>query len=189
MLQVRVQKFETNSSSSHSLVLGNDDILSKSFSKDVLRTGVLALSVENTDFQDWCRYYRPENIVKYIIGSYADVVYIEGFDWGGEEIDMMPFLAEEFSQIGKLAEYVRSEYGVEITLICKPRDIELISTYDSLNFDRILDHRKNMQCLFGSEFSYIETNPENSFRDDWIDTDVGRAMSYSEKRMPQERGR
>jgi hypothetical protein len=171
------------------LVLGSDDILTKSFSQEVLRTGILGLSVENTDFQDWCRYYRPESIVKYIIGSYADVFYIEGFDWSGEKTDMIPHLVKGFPQIAKLADYVRAEHGVEITLVCKPRDIELINTYDSLNFDKILDHRKSMRCLFGSEFSYVETNPENSFRDDWIDTDMGRAMSYSEKRMPQERGR
>jgi hypothetical protein len=189
MLQVRDKSFETNSSSSHSLVLGRDDILTKSFSQDVLRAGLLEISVNNTDFQEWFRYYRPENIVKYIIGSYADVFYIEDFDWDGDEVDMIPYLVKGFPQIGKLVEFVKSEYGLEIKLECEPRDIELLKTYDSLNFDKILDHRKIMRCLFGSEFSYVETNPENSFRTDWIDTDMGRAMSYSEKRMPQERGR
>jgi hypothetical protein len=189
MLQVREEMFETNSSSSHSLALGSDDILTKTFSPEVLRSGTLNLAVENTDFQDWFRYYRPENIVKYIIGSYVDVFYIEGLDWDSDKLDMMPHLVKGIPQIGKLVDFVKAEYGVEIRLECKPREIELLDTCDNLNFDKILDHRKSMHCLFGSEFSYIETNPENSFRDDWIDTDMGRTMPYKEKRMPQEMGR
>ncbi|TLX16430.1 hypothetical protein [Rhizobium sp. MHM7A] len=189
MLQIRDGAFESNSSSSHSLVLGRDDILTKSFSQEVLRAGVLELSIGNTDFQDWFRYYRPESIVKYIIGSYVDVFYIEGLNWDDDEINMIPHLVKGIPQIGKLAEFVKSEYGVEIRLECKPRDVELLETYDSLSFDKILDHRKSLRSLFGSEFSYIETNPENSLHDDWINTDMGRAMSYSEKRMPQERTR
>lgn len=188
MLKIRDKCFESNSSSSHSLVLGKDDILTKTFSQQVLRTGILELTVENTDFQDWFRYYRPENIVKYIIGSYADgIFYIEDFDWDGDEVDMIPYLVEQFSPIGKLVGFVKEEYGVETRLICKPRKIELLNTGDSLSFDKLLDHRKSMRCLFGSEFSYIETNPENSWHEDWIDTDMGRAMSYNEKRMPQEK--
>jgi len=188
MLQIRDKVFESNSSSSHSLALGREDILSKTFSQEVLRTGVLELSVDRTDFQDWFRYYRPENIVKYIVGSYVDVFYIEGLDWDGDALDMMPYLIKGIPKIGQLVDFVRIEYGVEIRLECKPRDVELLDTYDSLSFDKILDHRKSMRCLFGSEFSYIETNPENSFRDDWIDTDMGRTMPYKEKRMPQEIG-
>lgn len=189
MLQIRDETFETNSSSSHSLVLGRDDILTKSFSQDVLRNGFVEIKVENTDFQEWFRYYRPESIGKYIIGSYVDVFYIEGLNWHDDKIDMIPHLIKGVPQIGKLVEFVKSEYGVEIRLECKPRDIELLKTYDSLSFDKILDHRSSLRCLFGSEFSYIETNPENSCRQDWIDTDMGRAMSYNEKRMPQERSR
>jgi hypothetical protein len=187
MLQIRDKCFESNSSSSHSLVLGRDDILTKSFSQNVLRSGVLELSVQNTDFQEWFRFYRPENIVKYIIGSYADVFYIEDLSWDSDEVDMIPYLIQGFPAIEKLAEFVKEEYGVQVTLRCKPRDIELLKTYDSLNFDKILGHRKSMRCLFGSEFSYIETNPENSWHEDWIDTDMGRAMPYDEKRMPQEK--
>lgn len=187
MLQIRDATYETNSSSSHSLVLGRDDILTKSFSPYVLRAGVLQLSVDKTDFQEWFRYYRPENIVKYIIGSYVDVFYIEGLNWDDEKTNMIPHLVKGIPQIGKLVDFVKSEYGVEIRLECKPRAIELLETYDSLSFDKILDHRKSLRCLFGSEFSYIETNPENSCHEDWIETDMGRAMSYNEKRMPQER--
>lgn len=179
-IAVRDNVFETNSSSSHAVALGQGDTLEKNFDQESLRSGVINIRCEENGHtyygEERYRYYKPENIVRYLLASIIQ---------GGpdtSEIDMsmpydaIPLLKAEFPGVSDLIDAVEEETKCKVTLMVEAGKrvwLDIDSEGDA-HFD-YRDREKLRQLLF-HDGSYVETKSRDEREWDapeYIETDMG----------------
>lgn len=181
MNQIRDRVFETNSSSSHSVTVSEEEIFDRSFDKEVLREGVLVLRKPRYEFDDWMRFYKPENILNFlIVGEVEARQYADWQNAGSEfpsdrtaDIDVIPILCEHYENVRAAVEFIREECGIEVRMMMEPGDPGHFETGDLGHIDGYLGNRDLLRRALFSSGSFVETIPENSFPADRVPTDVG----------------
>jgi hypothetical protein len=181
MMHIRDSAYETNSSSSHSLTIAEDDLLELSFGADALRSGVISLTIAADEYGDavyfdtkWKRFYSPENKLLYALIAAAG-----GEVWSsmGND-DLLPGLIDGLKNSRKLSDqkatkrvlsllaWVREETGCGIELRFAPtvasdkRHVAITDNYGELIFPLFADASRLRQFMF-SRNSFVQTGYDN----------------------------
>lgn len=183
---IRDACFESNSSSSHSLVIANGDVFELSFSSSETRQGKVILSGQEYGYTRWFRFYRPENILAYLIIAEIEsqsTAHLAAFrkDIANmvSEIrpaDILPVMRWNFPVIDSAVSYLEGEYGLEFEfLLGRDETISMLGTGNLQPLTGYLNKKDRLKALLFHSGSYLETNPQNGYgvQPKFIPTDLG----------------
>ncbi len=189
--RIRRNVFETNSSSSHAAHLGPADVYDMTFEPEQLRSGYVEINTGSNYFSDEeMRYYRPENILGYMVCDLfrgpveMDQEFLSRHEGKGE-FDIMPLLIAQNDTVKTVFEKIKEECGVELRLVMPRKEFGYYFDVDdetSIKFD-YKDWSKMKNLLFNSQ-SYIETKSRDvdfyrEYDENEGDDDFGR-MIYTD---------
>ncbi|TLX16431.1 hypothetical protein [Rhizobium sp. MHM7A] len=183
---IRDACFESNSSSSHSLVIANGDIFELSFSLNETRQGKVILSGQEQGYTRWFRFYRPENILAYLIIAEVEnqaTARLEAFRKDIADMvsdirpaDILPVMRWNFPVIDSAISYLEGEYGVEFEFLLGRDDtVSMLGTGNLQPLTGYLNKKDRLKALLFHRGSYLETNPQNGYgvQPKFIPTDLG----------------
>jgi hypothetical protein len=178
---IRDRVFETNSSSSHSVTVAENEMFDRTFEKDSLRDGVVILRKPEYEYGDWFRFYKPENILTFLIVSEVEARQFPSWPKGilewpenrAEDLDILPRLCQLYPNIASAIAMLRGEYGLEVKMMMGPEDNSLFDTGDlAFNEGYLGDSELLKKVLFCSG-SFVQTTEENGWPDTTVPTDLG----------------
>ncbi len=196
---IRKSTYESNSSSSHSINVDSEDVFDRDFDATSIREGMIRLQFAAGNFQEWARYYRPENILTFlIISEIESSIFDKNYKrfetqyalarsaHGDSEFDVLPIMRAAFENIDKGIAFLEEERGLRFELMA---NIDHACEFDSGNLAGESGYLNKpdvlKRALFNSK-SYVQTTPENDFMLEPrnIPTDLGRddiVEDYDEK--------
>lgn len=190
LANVRNATFESNSSSSHAVVIAPTDIFDRYFSVEVVRNGVVNIVQEESgDYESHFRYYRPENILGFLIAgllergpSEAEVSDLRslGFsgydDWltASREVDVLPILQSHHAKLDAAIKMLEDHTGMTFTMIVEPGKVLITGTGALGYMDTYFDNLSALKRLLFNSRSYVETTFENGWTGVPVDSDMGR---------------
>jgi hypothetical protein len=181
-LSVRDSVFETNSSSSHALSLGNGDILEKNFSPDCVRNGEIVIDGNTHHYfgENRFRYYKPETILAYLfarqIGGCPDIDHKKMT----EPYDAMPIMREQFPAIDQLIAIVEDQTGCKVKVMVDAGKFPWFDYDNEASVDFDMTDRESVRQLLFNEASYLETRSRDEDEDylpEYTDTDMGEELT------------
>lgn len=180
-ISIRDRVFETNSSSSHSVTVAEGEMFDRTFDKDSIRDGVVVLRKPEYEYGDWFRFYKPENILTFLIVSEVEARQFPSWPDGilewpenrTEDMDVLPRLCELYPNVASAISMLREEYGLEVRMMMGPKDEGLFdSGHLAFNDGYLGDPERLKKALFCSG-SFVETTEENGWPGDTVPTDLG----------------
>lgn len=172
-LRVRNSVFETNSSSTHSVTVSQDEIVEPALSKETLRTGVI--EVRPHDFGwEWMRYFTPEEKIGYLLVQLCRNSSLGKPDEFG---CYAAVLKEENPQAKFLIETIEEETGCTVRVHYPPNSAYIEGDSYGVGFE-VLNSREDLARFVLSKASYVETGNDNSPCGEFIDTDLGEPVEY-----------
>lgn len=183
---IRDAAFESNSSSSHSLVLANGDVFELSFSLSETRQGKVILSAQEQGYTRWFRFYRPENILAYLIIAEIEnqsTARIAAFRKDIADTvsdirpaDILPVMRWNFPVVDSAISHLEGEYGLEFEFQLAGEDtVSMLGTGNLHSVTGYLNKKDRLKALLFHRGSYLETNPQNGYgvQPKFIPTDLG----------------
>lgn len=167
-VQTRLGVFETNSSSSHSLTMSDEDLVGPLFPDDVLINGVLKVELRSFGWE-WDRFYRPENKAAYLIVSELDRGFSSDFEDDGT--DLKERVIEQSERAGRIIRLLEEYSGCRVVVQGGGCSID----HDSVGTASGVHDLK--QFLFSK--SYITLGNDND-TPDTVQTDLGTSESVGE---------
>ncbi|TLX16428.1 hypothetical protein [Rhizobium sp. MHM7A] len=172
-LFVRDAAYETNSSSTHAVVVAEGDINDLSFSQQALRRGVITINPDRSYGRGWKRHRTPEGKLGYLL-----TVAAGGYVAAPRGKDVLPSIMDK-PKVQQIVKAVRKLTKCDIELIFNPGpDIEPYSS-DYLfaevrqGFDLDINDQDLLKRLLFSSKSYIETGDDEQSPPLRILTDIG----------------
>jgi hypothetical protein len=177
---IRDRVFETNSSSSHSVTVAESEIFDRTFDKESIRAGVVTLRKPAWEYGEWFRFYKPENILTFLIIAEVEARQFEVWPDGSiefedrkEDIDVLPVLCERYPNVKSAIEFLREEYGLEFRMMMEPRDTGSFDTGDLAHIEGYLGDRDLLRKALFCSGSFVQTTEENGWPDETVPTDLG----------------
>ena len=173
MIQIRKSVFETNSSSSHSLTMGSDDIVEQPFSAAVLRSGVVELAVGEYGWE-WRRYYQPKEKLAYLLTQITN-----GKIESGEPSEVTRGLRKEDPRAEMLCRVVEAHTGCELVFNASEGYIDHQSAAgDGGNGLELFDDESVLRKFIFNSESCIQTGNDNDAPPWTIKTDRGPELFF-----------
>ena len=171
-LSVRDAAFETNSSSTHAVVVAETDLNDLAFSKETLRRGIITVNPDRIYGRGWKRHRTPEGKLGYLLvvaaGHYIDVK---------QGKDVLPSIMDR-PKVEQLVKAVRKLTKCDIELIYTPVADDAQSKADYLlaevrrGFELDISDLDLLKRLLFSRKSYIETGDDERAPPMRIPTDL-----------------
>lgn len=155
-IQIRKSVFETNSSSSHSLTMGTGDLSQPPFDAEVLRSGIIPVTVGEYGWE-YFRYYMPINKIKYLLTQVTRGSLPSAEDLENEGLTLTESVRED-SRIDRLFKVVEEHTGCKIEV--QPGSGYVDHDSDDVGMDLLRDTTALHQFLF-DQSAYIETSNDN----------------------------
>lgn len=180
-IQVRDLAFETNSSSSHSATVSDQDILDQDFDPRELRDGKIV--VEPRYFGYGSRPYRynsPDGKLAYLlILAMGGRINVEEHQFNEEKIDVLPLLLNhdriDYAELRGLVEFIRTETGCSLQFVMDFEDADSIRMNDDiLDLVPMLEEKATLRRLLKSSHSWIDVGSDEKREfTRFIDSDLG----------------
>ena len=183
---IRETTFESNSSSSHSLVIADGDVFELSFSCAETRQGKVVLSAQEQGYTRWFRFYRPENILSYLIIAEIEnqtTTRINAFRKDIAEMvsdirpaDILPVMRWNFPVVDNAISHLEDDYGLEFEFHLTGDDtVSMLGTGNLHSVTGYLNKKDRLKGILFNRGSYLETNPQNDYgvQPKFIPTDLG----------------
>jgi hypothetical protein len=172
MLNIRHSVYETNSSSSHCVVIAPGDTLDLAFSQEALRKGLVTIRPDHYYGRGYKRIRTPEGKLAYLL-----VVAAGGYIDARDKKDLLPSMIEE-PGVRKIVAAVKKLTGCDIEVLYDPQSNDkMIDGYIMAEvrngFDVDPSDLKTLNQLLFSSKSYIETGDGESDPPFRIKTDIG----------------
>lgn len=173
---IRNKVYETNSSASHSITVAEGDVFDRAFDLENLRQGKIVLVNEASGYDEFYRYYKPENILAFLIMS-----EIEAQECFGEktfssdpaisalhcdryqDFDILPIIRQHVHAVDSGISFLEKEYRVVFEYVVKPIDI---LDFDTSNLSPASGYMANhdvLKRLLFNSGSFVQTEEENSY--------------------------
>lgn len=171
-LSVRDECFETNSSSTHAVVVSDADLNDLTFGPQTLRRGVITVNPDRDYGRGWKRHRTPEGKLGYLL-----VVAAGGYIDAPRGKDVMPSIIDN-PKVQKIVNAVRKLTKCDIELIYNPAPENVSDTRDYLlaevrqGFDIDIGDQNLLKRLLLNSKSYIETGDDESHPPLRIRTDM-----------------
>ena len=173
MHQIRKAVFETNSSSSHSLTLSSIDLVKIPFPPEILRSGMLELSLGYYGWE-WFRMYTAKNKIEYLFTQLFDHDNIPE----GDVQTVTRALREESARFDSLCRVVKEHTGVE--LVVRPGSSGGVDHQSGGVGLEVFESDERLRTFLFSEENYIQTGNDNSPSEVHIQTDKGPVHFYQD---------
>lgn len=172
-IQVRDKVFETNSSSSHSVTVADDEVRDIELDKETLRKGVIELDLGRYYGWEWERFYKPENKLAYLL-TQAIRYDVSDIDLG----DVTARYREDNFDFDNIIKEVESFTGCKVKVNISG---EVGVDHDSagVGLELARDGKKLIDFLFSSK-SFVELGNDNSGPSEYMDSDIGKVHSFSQ---------
>lgn len=170
MKVTRSNVFETNSSSSHSLSISEDEIVEPPFSKATLRKGVVSIKLAEYGWE-WRRMFKTESKLSYLLTQILQGVEMPSDS--DEDADWLDQLEFSVPQVATLRRIVSEVTGCTLKLLPSSGYIDHDS--DGLGLDLFKDEDKLKAWLFNQK-SWVQTGNDNDSPQVKIRTDLGGAV-------------
>lgn len=168
MYQIRRNVFETNSSSSHSLTLAHEALVTQPFADDVLREGVVTVAPGEFGWA-WERFYAPASKLAYL------VTYLTGGEVEDTAEDLTEALIARDARMAMLAQVVHEHTGCTLRVAPGYGHID----HQSLDVaERAFDTEQELAAFVFGEGSYLQTGNDNGPAPWHIPTDRGPQAFY-----------
>jgi hypothetical protein len=167
---IRDQVFESNSSSSHAVVISAQDILDQDFDAMELRSGTIVVRPRDSGYADQqFRYNSPYGKLAYLLVLAAGGhIFIGGshFAYEGEEIDVLPLLLNhdgiDYSDLGGLVRFIKEETGCDIKFVMDQDTADSIMMDEEiLNLTPMLEEKFTLRRLLKSSRSWIDVGRDD----------------------------
>jgi len=171
MQQVRQSVFETNSSSSHSLTLSQDNLVDLPLSAKVLKSGKLTLQLKEYGWE-WHRYYSPEEKANYLLTAI----------WGSKEAPLgspeeaIEKLKAEDARIGMLCKVIEEHTGVAV--VVEPGRSGYVDHQSEGTGLGLFESEERLKQFLFSHGAFVQTGNDNSVPTQTINTDRGPEEVY-----------
>jgi hypothetical protein len=172
-VQVRNSVFETNSSSSHSVTISQDELADLKVAKSILREGVIKAKLQGFGWE-WERFYSPGVKIAYLIAQMAPA---EARGAGKDVTSMV----RRNDRVGALLDLIEKKTGCRVEVI-GARDPYVDHNSVGTGIELLEDQDQLLKFIFG-ERSFLETGNDNSSPPRTIKTDLGGDESYHEHRI------
>lgn len=178
---IRDRVFETNSSSSHSVTVAEGEMFDRTFDKAAIRSGVVVLRKPPAEYDEWFRFYKPENILTFLIVAEVEARQFPNWESAGldfptartKDIDILPILCERYPNVAAAIEFLTSEYGLKFEMLMGPNDHGEFDTGDLGHIDGYLGDRELLRKVLFCSGSFVQTTEENGWPDETVPTDLG----------------
>jgi hypothetical protein len=176
--QIRVAQFESNSSSSHVISIGENDIYGRFFNQRAIRNGKVQLRniTELCEQDEWMRLYLPENILSFLIVSeiegsvYTDkeTTFFDDLaqimpDVANQSVDILPVIRNNYSAVAQALSLLEKEYKLEFEFTVVTGKCPHFETNNLAAATGHFDDIKTLKRLLFNSQSYIELTPENAW--------------------------
>lgn len=166
-IAIRRSVFETNSSSSHSVTISDEELSDfKALAKSELREGVIRAKLREGGYGwEWYRYYSPGAKIAYLVAQVT-----RGRRSGGSGQDITADV-REYRDVDRMLSKIERATGCRVSVIGADR---CPIDHDSVGvgIEVLSDEDAMMRFIFG-QASYVETGNDNSSAPATIDTDCG----------------
>lgn len=180
--QIRDAVFETNSSSTHSVTIDRDEVVDIALARETLRDGVIRVVIPDSGYGwEWCRYYRPENKIAYMLMQFHGGYLHGDMDRLADNDDHAAAIRED-SRCDWFLSMIEKATGCRVEITRRSEDsLSYGIDHQSVGNDmeKIEEAEDILRLVFGSK-SYIETGNDNSSPPEKIDTDLGSEVDYFE---------
>jgi hypothetical protein len=181
-IQVRDSVFETNSSSSHSVTIAENEVRDMELDKETLRKGIIELDLCRYYGWEWERFYKPENKLSYIVTQIIKY-QVDDSDFGDRTDSLREDNFDLDLFLGKVEEFT----GCKIKLNIMGGEVGIDHDSHGVGMELIYEDDKLMDFLFSSK-SFVELGNDNSGPSEYMDSDIGKIHSYSQQFKPAPRG-
>lgn len=162
---IRLNVFETNSSSSHSLTVTAGDLVETPFDVDTLRRGVVEVGMSEYGWE-WQRYYTARNKLSYLL---TQVLRYHGNVPTGTNAGVTKELCEEHDELAMMVRVVKDYTGCDLHFVADSSGyIDHESAGEGMELFRSEDQLK--QFLFSAS-SFVQTGNDNEGPPARIETD------------------
>lgn len=173
--QIRFGAFETNSSSTHSLTMGNGTLVAQPFDKKILRAGVVTAHPGDYGWE-YYRYFtareKLDYLVSQLLGNGRQV------SEGEDRAAVFAALAEASPRLQMLAKVVKDYTGC--TLEIGPGTPSIDHDSVGVGYEAYESEAALKQFLF-DETAYVQTGNDNSPAPFIIATDKGERFTYEDR--------
>jgi hypothetical protein len=185
--QIRDAVFETNSSSSHSVTVAEEEMRDFNLDKETIRGGVLKAQVFPDGYGwQWIRFYKPENVLAYLL--YQAMPMELRKDDPALGID----LAEKIKQSPRarhIIETVEKATGLRVEYVFPEVEgshfyVDHDSAGNGMEFAQPGREEELLRLIFGRN-SYIEMGNDNSEAGEYIESDIGDILSCADKMLDE----
>lgn len=175
MKQIRHKVFETNSSSSHSLVMESKQVIPALLSKEQLREGVVSVGVDDYGWE-YRRLYKPLSKASYLLTALTESIKEDTAS-----------VCDDHPQAQMLVDAFANRYGVKLEFANSSGYIDHQSTERGVGLELFASQEKLESFLF-DESQYIQLGNDNSPAPWSMPTDKGKdELTYGHlmKRLPK----
>jgi hypothetical protein len=167
-------------------VIADGDVFELSFPMCETRQGKVLLSGQEQGYSRWFRFYRPENILAYLIIAEIENQSMARLSAFRKDIadtvsdirpaDILPVMRWNFPVIDSAISFLEGEYGLEFEfLLGRDESITMLGTGNLQPVTGYLNKKDRLKALLFHHCSYLETNPQNEYgvQPKFIPTDLG----------------
>lgn len=166
MQHIRLNVFETNSSSSHSLTVTAGDLVALPFDAKTLRHGLVEIGMGEYGWE-WCRYYTTRNKLSYLL---TQVLRHAGTVPDGTNARVTMSLCEDYPELAMMVRVVKDYTGCDLHFVAGSSGyIDHESAGEGMEVFRSEEQLK--QFLFSSS-SFVQTGNDNTSGPVRIETDL-----------------
>jgi len=186
-IQVRNGVFETNSSSSHALTLGADEVRDLSLLEDALKEGVIRVSCDRYFGWEWQRLHRPENKIAYMIAQMAPEVIRDASSMDAGPDEVREALFRKSDAIRQIIEGVEDATGCKVEISA---DTDFFGVdHDSSGVHRDVLRSGKVLDFILSPKSFIQLGNDNDRAPAAMETDTGEIVNpWSDQIQPRQEG-
>lgn len=186
--QIRDAVFETNSSSSHSVTVAEEEMRDFNLDKETIRDGVLKAQVFPDGYGwQWIRFYKPENVLAYLL--YQAMPWDMRDKDPAQGVDLAAKVKEASPRARHIIETVEKATGLRVEFVFpKVEGAHFYVDHDSagngMEFANEGREEELLRLIFGRS-SYIEMGNDNSEAGEYIESDIGDILSCPDKMLDE----
>ena len=183
-IQIRGSKFETNSSSSHSVTISEADIFDQDFHHEELRDGEIVVGPRYFGYGSRpYRYNTPDGKLAYLlILALGGRIPVDEHQFNDDRIDVLPLLLNhdriDYAELRGLVDFIRAETGCSLQFVMDFEDADSIRMNDDiLDLTPMLEEKDTLRRLLKSSQSWIDVgSDERTEFSRYIDSDLGKVL-------------
>ncbi|NTF16975.1 hypothetical protein G6L37_00850 [Agrobacterium rubi] len=188
--QIRDAVYETNSSSSHSVTVAEEEMRDFNLDKETIRKGVITAQVFPDGYGwQWVRFYKPENVLAYLLYQAYPGKHDDKVAASKRGVDIAAELKAASPRAANIIDTVEKATGLKVEFVFPAEDdahfyVDHESMGNGLEFADPGREEELLRLIFGRG-SFIELGNDNSQPGEYIESDIGDILASADKMVDE----